>query len=151
MCNGIGVLVVDDEEMILRVAQKILAHAGYRVFPAASGREALELFSSEPGRIHLLLTDLVMPGMRGDELAETIRRQLPSLPLVVMSGNLEGSVKPKLALRPGENFLQKPFGASELIAVIGAQLQPWSLSGARGALLPHREQQPSIAAPPVTA
>ena len=78
------ILCVDDEPTSLFVRSRVLEQAGYEVVPAASAAEALEALKSRS--IDLVLTDLLMPGMNGIELAREIKKQNPSLPVVLFSG-----------------------------------------------------------------
>ena len=75
--NGATVLIVEDEAAVRRVARRTLADRGYTVLEAANGREALELAANHAGHIDLVLTDMVMPEMRGGELAARLRRARP--------------------------------------------------------------------------
>lgn len=114
-------LLVEDEEMVRRLARIILETQGYRVLVAANGEEALQLASLHDGSIHLLLTDVVMPGMGGRQVADILRDRLPGLKVLFMSGYTSDE-----ALRHGiaegrDPFLQKPFTPGGLVeAVRGA-------------------------------
>ena len=78
------ILCVDDERVSLIVRSRVLEKAGYEVIPAASGAEALEILRS--CRIDLVLTDLLMPGMTGEELAREVKLLKPEIPVVLFSG-----------------------------------------------------------------
>jgi CheY-like chemotaxis protein len=106
------VLLVDDEAPLRRVVGEILLDSGYRVELAASAEEALakcEACAARAETIDLLLTDVVMPGMSGRELAIRVRSLLPHVPVLFMSGYEEHS-----GLGGGEPVIPKPFTASAL-------------------------------------
>jgi signal transduction histidine kinase/CheY-like chemotaxis protein len=88
--GGETVLVVDDEPSIRRVLRSILGRLGYKVLEASSGAEALEVLDQAQGRVDALLTDVVMPGMRGSELALVFQARCPARPVLLMSGYAEG-------------------------------------------------------------
>jgi CheY-like chemotaxis protein len=115
------ILVVDDEPAVRRVAGKALTRAGHEALAAGSGLEALELLAS--GQVvDLLITDLVMPGMDGVELAERACVERPGLPVLFMSGyagRLPAAAQG--AVRPAE-LLEKPFTPEALVAVVAKTL-----------------------------
>lgn len=78
------ILCVDDEKISLLVRTRVLEKAGYEVISANSAAEALEVLQSRP--VDLVLTDLIMPGMNGAELAREVKTQNPSLPVILFSG-----------------------------------------------------------------
>lgn len=86
----------------------------YRVLEARNGAEALELAAAHAGPIHLLLTDMVMPGMRGHELAEQLCSSRPRMKVLYVSGYTDGSVAENGDLAPGSAFLEKPFSSDAL-------------------------------------
>src|ERR1700680_453040 len=108
------ILVVDDEQMVLGLADLMLTRFGYRVVTAANGKEALRLFEKKPElEVHLALVDLVMPEMNGIEVVERIRELRPSLPVLYFSAYSEDdSVRPTFAR--GAPFLPKPFTSLQL-------------------------------------
>ena len=85
-----SILLAEDEAGVRRLAQQILERAGYRVVPAADGREALIQAAGEPGSLDLLLTDVVMPGLRGPELAEALAASGKVRRVVLFSGYPDG-------------------------------------------------------------
>jgi PAS domain S-box-containing protein len=109
------VLVAEDEEGVRGPVRRILAAHGYRVLEAADGPAALALAASHPGNIDLLLTDVVMPGMGGAELARRLCRERTGLRVMFMSGYSDEAVATQGALSPGAAFLQKPFSVEELV------------------------------------
>jgi two-component system cell cycle sensor histidine kinase/response regulator CckA len=108
------VLLVEDEETILRVARELLSSLGYRVLTAPDGVRALEVVASHRGRIHLLITDVVMPKMGGFELATKLIELQPGMRVLYSSGYTETSIVDQGVLAEGINFLQKPYSPSTL-------------------------------------
>ena len=108
------ILVVDDDLAVREVASRVLRRAGYRVLEAADGQEALAVARGEAGRLDLLLTDVVMPGMNGRELAERLTEVRPETRLLYMSAYTEDEVILR-GIRIAEmNFLSKPFSLDTL-------------------------------------
>ena len=107
------ILVVDDEVMVLTMAETILTDYGYKVLTAGGGQKALALLSREDTKVDLVLTDLVMPTMGGRELAERIRQLAPATKIFCMSGYVMPSDK-----QTGTAYLQKPFTSQELLAKV---------------------------------
>ncbi|HWO11439.1 MAG TPA: ATP-binding protein, partial [Polyangiaceae bacterium] len=112
------VLLVDDEAMVRRVVCRILQLHGFRVLQAGSGNEALLAAERYPHQIHLLLTDLVMPKMGGEQLAEQLRRIRPDLRILYMSGYTEQRVGETLPLAGDVGFIPKPFSPDRLVAAV---------------------------------
>jgi CheY-like chemotaxis protein len=102
------VLLVEDEEVVRNLARRVLRDSGYHVIEAGSGEEALRLAGECPGRIDLLLTDVVMPGMNGRELAERLGEIRPETRVVFMSGYTEDVIL-KRGVSGDRAFLAKPF------------------------------------------
>jgi CheY-like chemotaxis protein len=107
------ILVVEDEPAVRRLAVLSLQARGYTVLEASSGGEALELVAGLSIPIDALVSDVVMPGLSGPQLAERLRRQCPTLRLLLMSGHVEASVLPDIA-ESGVAFLPKPFTPERL-------------------------------------
>ena len=103
------VLLVEDEDMVRHVARRILARHGYTVLEAASGDDALAISRENAGPIHLMLTDVVMPGMSGRETADNLKPQRPGMKVLFMSGHTENAIVHHGVLDPGTAFIQKPF------------------------------------------
>jgi len=108
------ILLVEDQEQVRTVARHILERYGYRVVVAHSAGDALILCEKNPGTIHLLLTDVVMPQMSGVELVKRIAPQLPGLKVLFMSGYTDDSIVRHGVLTSEVPFLQKPFTAESL-------------------------------------
>ncbi len=110
------VLLVEDEEMVRRLAKEVLEERGYTVLEALSASDALRLVDNWTGRLDLLLTDVVMPGMNGRELAETLGARYPGLPVIYMSGYTDDAVVRRGVRARDAGFLQKPFTPLTLTA-----------------------------------
>ena len=91
---------------------------GYTVLEAASGHDALSVSQQTQGRIHLMLTDVVMPGISGGETAELLKAQRPEMKVLFMSGHTENSIVHHGVLNPGVAFLQKPFKHDLLVSKV---------------------------------
>ena len=107
-------LVVDDEEMVRRLAARMLAMLGYRVLEARSGQEAVRLLRRGAHRIQGVLTDVAMPGIGGRELGETIAQCWPQIRVLYMSGFAANRMVNEGALDPSVPFIQKPFTSEQL-------------------------------------
>jgi PAS domain S-box-containing protein len=116
------VLLVEDEGQILNLGRRILAQQGYTVLAAPSPEAALALATHHPGPIHLLITDVVMPGMNGKELFERIRTGRPKVICLYMSGYTADVIAHHGVLDEGVRFLQKPFRIRELAEKVRAVL-----------------------------
>jgi two-component system, cell cycle sensor histidine kinase and response regulator CckA len=108
------ILLVEDELAVRRLARRLLRQQGYTVLEAANGLEALRLVSQQSGPIHLLLTDVVMPGMSGPELALHLSREQSGMRVIYMSGYADEALGHHGVLSEGMDFLQKPFTPHEL-------------------------------------
>ncbi|HEX4929853.1 MAG TPA: response regulator, partial [Gaiellaceae bacterium] len=117
------VLLAEDEPTIRRLATRILSTQGYTVLAAATGADALEIARATE-RIDVLLTDVIMPGMTGGELAATLARERPGLPTVYMSGYSDQIVAQHGVLDANTLYLQKPFRPQELLELLEQTLAP---------------------------
>jgi two-component system, cell cycle sensor histidine kinase and response regulator CckA len=112
--NGQTVLLVEDDDGVRALTQRLLGQLGYRVITARDGGEALARWQESSKQVELLLSDVVMPGMSGHELAEMLRGERPDLPIVLMSGYSRDRLSRSLAEDQRLRRLDKPFTASEL-------------------------------------
>ncbi|BBO80866.1 hypothetical protein DSCO28_14320 [Desulfosarcina ovata subsp. sediminis] len=112
------ILVVEDEKSILELARSILERFGFTVLTAGTPEEALRLVEQHNGDIHLLITDVVMPGMNGRELSIRLRSIYPGLKQLFMSGYTANVIVHQGVLDEGAKFLQKPFSISDLAAKV---------------------------------
>ncbi len=109
------ILVVDDEEAVIEIAQAILERAGFRVFTAASGREAVDALQTHGADIDAVVLDLVMPEMGGAETFDALRRVRPELPILVVSGYDKEMASEHFVGRGIAGFLYKPYEPDELV------------------------------------
>lgn len=116
------ILVVEDDAATRKVTRRLLAKAGYTIFEASNGLEALEVIGSHKGPIHLVLTDLMMPSMTGVELAARLATLKPELPVAFMSGYADRGLFEADALSAPSPFIEKPFTASKLLDFVRAEL-----------------------------
>jgi PAS domain S-box-containing protein len=116
--NGEAVLVVEDEVTILELLQTMLDQLGYAVMTASSPQAALDLAKACDGRIHLLITDVIMPEMNGRELAGRIRELYPEVRLLFMSGYPADVIAEQGVLDRGVQFIQKPFSMQDIAAKV---------------------------------
>jgi two-component system cell cycle sensor histidine kinase/response regulator CckA len=116
--SGELILVVEDEEAVRHTAARGLAESGYRVLQADSGHQALDLAAQSPDRIALVLTDVVMPGMSGRDLAAAIGELIPGIPVLFTSGYTDGEIVRRGLLAPGAAFLPKPFTVAALVRAV---------------------------------
>ena len=112
------VLLVEDEETLRSLGVVVLESYGYNVLTAAEGQEALRLAQRHKGKLDLLLTDVVMPGISGCELAATLRKRQPDLKVLFLSGYTEEDIVSRGILNHGSAFLHKPFSPASLVAKI---------------------------------
>jgi DNA-binding NtrC family response regulator len=108
------IFLVEDDEQIRQVVRKTLEAAGYRAIAARNGAEALDAARRHDGHIALVVTDLVMPGMSGREMADELEKNQPGLRFLFVSGYSD-DVEALHRERTNASFLQKPFAAHELM------------------------------------
>jgi CheY-like chemotaxis protein len=114
--RGESVLIAEDDEAVRRVAERILGTAGYNVASCGGGVEALELLDDPGARFDHLLADVVMPGMRGDDLARRAVAMRPGLHVLFMSGYSDDAPPSDLGPTAGRvSFIDKPFDAGALL------------------------------------
>jgi CheY-like chemotaxis protein len=111
--GGQTVLVVEDADGLRELARRLLQRQGYKVLVAADADEALRLFGQHPS-IDVLLTDVVMPGLSGPELAKQLLERRPALKAIYMSGYTKEAIVQHGVLDPGIAFLHKPFTSETL-------------------------------------
>ena len=112
--SGGTVLLVDDDEMILRVSSEFLGVLGYDVLTSSSGRQALQVYEANRAQVDLVIVDMLMPDMRGDEVLEALKGLDPNIRVLVCSGlSVEHHTRdfPELAC---DGYLQKPFSMGRL-------------------------------------
>ncbi len=112
--NGETILVVEDEVAILALIERTLSRLNYSIILAGSPSEALQMVKTTPMKISLLITDVIMPGMNGNQLAEEMRTFLPTIKCLFMSGYTADVIAHRGVLDSGLNFIQKPFSSKDL-------------------------------------
>jgi CheY-like chemotaxis protein len=117
-----SILVVEDEDGVRAITKRILEEAGYDVLVAADPLIALEM-ASDGTSIDLLLTDVIMPGLSGRELAYRLLSMRPALKTIFMSGYNDEIIARQGVLEDGLSFLQKPFGPEDLLTIVRDVLQ----------------------------
>jgi two-component system cell cycle sensor histidine kinase/response regulator CckA len=120
--EGQTILVADDEDGLRQVVTRLLTGAGYQVLAAASGREALAIAETHDGVIDALLTDVLMPGMNGRELADALQLARPATPVLYMSGYAASIMTAQGLLDPDVTVVSKPFTKDELLNALSATL-----------------------------
>jgi CheY-like chemotaxis protein len=113
-CGSETVLLVEDHPEVLRLIREILRRKGYRLLEAANGAEALAVAAGYAGSIDALVTDVVMPGMNGRELAARLLQLRPLIKVLFTSGYAAGALGTQGVLDPGMAYLPKPFTAAQL-------------------------------------
>jgi len=108
------ILLVDDHPSIRKLLGSILKSEGYAVLEAEDGRQALELCRRYESRIHLLFTDIVMPGMNGSKLAEQVVMLRPGIQILYMSGYVDPLAFTRLQPQGDDHFLKKPCDIQEI-------------------------------------
>lgn len=113
--TGETILVVEDEPAMREVTRRILSRGGYQVITAANGREAIQVATNHDGGIDVLVTDIVMPQMLGQEAAERIRALRPGVKVLFMSGYTRGLLDSKGIAAGDVNLIEKPFTEESLL------------------------------------
>jgi two-component system, cell cycle sensor histidine kinase and response regulator CckA len=124
-CRGSEtILLVEDEEPLRKLCTEFLEQLGYRMLTASNAKEAVALVEGYSGKIDLLITDVVMPGLPGPELAEALLALRPDLKVIFISGYAAGSLAPDGILKPGTVLVNKPFTIRALTAKLREVLGP---------------------------
>jgi CheY-like chemotaxis protein len=116
------VLVVDDEDIVREVAREMLREKGFDVLTAADGQQGVELYRRHADRIAVVLLDLTMPEMSGEEALAEIRRIRPNAKVILCSGYAEDDLKRRFAGLGAADFIQKPFKLRALVRKLHATL-----------------------------
>ena len=123
-----AILLVEDEPLVQSLLSRALVEAGYRTEVATDGEEALQVLARLEGKVAAVLSDVVMPGMGGRELAEELRKRWPNVPILFMSGYTNEEIINRGLLGPDEPFLQKPFPPAALAAALAGLLERGSIA-----------------------
>lgn len=122
--GGGAILVIDDDELLLELVKEFLAEAGYRVYAARTGEAALEIFSGNSKEIDLVITDMGLPGIGGDEVVMKIREINPSTKCIGMSGFGGEDMLRQVKRIDFGAFIPKPFDRELLLKSVGAMIGP---------------------------
>jgi two-component system, cell cycle sensor histidine kinase and response regulator CckA len=117
------ILVADDEAQVRSLARDILLGAGYRVLEAEDGEQALRVAEEYPGAIHVLLTDIMMPGINGKELADRLAAVRTDTKMIFMSGRASEVISDAGVLIPVDTFLAKPFTSERLLNKVRERIE----------------------------
>jgi PAS domain S-box-containing protein len=123
------ILIVEDDDIVRELVNTTLCLAGYTVLESEDGDKAIELCREQEGRIHLLITDVVMPRMGGCELASLLGPECPMMKVLYISGHSENAIEHHGVMEEGAAFLQKPFTPEALTRKIRQVLDGDSLPG----------------------
>lgn len=116
------ILFVEDEPSLARIGKRVLEGLGYRVLTATTPSEAVRLVEQGPGPIHLLASDVIMPGMSGPQLAAKLQSRLPDLKCLYLSGYAANAIAEHGVMDESVNFLPKPYSTADLAAKVRAVL-----------------------------
>jgi DNA-binding NtrC family response regulator len=121
---GSAILVVDDDALLLEIAGEFLSDAGYRVYTAENGEDALKIFAARSQEIGLIITDMGLPGMGGDEVVVKVREINPSTKCIAMSGFGGEEMIRQVKRVDFGTFIPKPFDRELLLKAVGAVIGP---------------------------
>ena len=116
------ILLVEDEDFVRQVTAEVLSFGGYQVFGARTAAEAMRVFRQQRAKVQLLLTDVVLPGTNGRELARELRLLDPALKTMFISGYPDNEVTRHGLEEPGMFYLPKPFSVESLMQKVGQVL-----------------------------
>jgi CheY-like chemotaxis protein len=122
------ILIVEDDAALLQVIHQSLEAVGYMILAAHSPAEAIRISESYPGPIHLMVADVIMPGMNGTQLATHLSAPRPEMKVLYVSGYTDDTIVRHGVLEPGLAFLQKPFSPKTLARKVGEVLATASVS-----------------------
>lgn len=117
------ILVAEDEAPVRDLIVRALSGLGYRVLTASDGIEALRVAEAHAGEIHLLVSDVIMPGLRGPDLVHELRQQRPELRALLLSGYTTDADAVEQAVQRGDGFLTKPFAVADLASAVRVALR----------------------------
>lgn len=120
--SGPLLLVVDDEEALCQLIRDALTRRGYRVLTATSGAEGVRIFREQADQVHLVILDMVMPGMDGRAVFEALRAVHPEVRVLVSSGYMDEATAASILRRGVAGFLRKPYTLRQLVEAVEAAL-----------------------------
>ncbi len=126
------ILLVEDDPVVRDLVSRVLLRQGYTVLEAKNGHDAIEIANRHVGSIHLLLTDVIMPGMNGKELSEKLKAARPLMRVLFMSGYTDDIIAPHGILEPEVAFIQKPLSPLHLARRVRALIDEGSLQRRTG-------------------
>jgi len=128
------ILIVEDEPAVLRLSERVLCRAGHQVLKAEDAAQALATLEEHGGDVDLLLTDVVLPGPSGKELADLLAETRPDLRVIFMAGYTDDAVLRRGVGQEGVPFLQKPFEGEDLLEMVERVLDGHPREESPGAL-----------------
>jgi len=117
------ILIIDDEEMVVEITERMLQKIGYKIIKAKSGHEGLKLFQTHRNRIDLIICDMIMPIMDGLELVHRLREIAPCVKVLLSSGSLKDEDEKDVVRRGFNGLIKKPYKMNDLSEKIGKILQ----------------------------
>ncbi len=117
------ILVVDDEPFIREFLTEILEENGYLVYTKSNGKDGLAFFEDHREEIDLVVTDRNMPELDGERLLMQLKSIRPSLPVILITGNIDNDISERMEQSGAHKVLRKPFDPEELLSAIGSALQ----------------------------
>ena len=124
MTNRGAVCVIDDDDGVRKLVHAVLATSGYTVIEATDGKEALTIFQNDSARFDMVLTDVVMPGLSGPQLAQKMCLTHPGMQVLFMSGYTDEALGQHGVLEEGIALLEKPFTRGSLLRKLREILDP---------------------------
>jgi len=117
--KGTGaILLAEDEDMVSELTKTILERSGYTVFTASNGEEALDLYEKERDRVALIILDLIMPGMGGEQCLEELRKIDPNVRIVVTSGYPINGATKETVESLANGFVGKPYNVNKILRAV---------------------------------
>ena len=116
--QGETILLVDDEPSILEIASRLLNRGNYRVITTSNGKNALELYEKHREEIRLVILDLLMPGMGGEDCLRALLRMAPNIRVLMASGGLKSGMEEELKASGAKGVIRKPFDMPQLLETI---------------------------------
>jgi two-component system, cell cycle sensor histidine kinase and response regulator CckA len=120
--GGATILLAEDDPSVREIVRAMLSKKGYAVLCASDGEQAIDMASKHDGTIDLLLTDVVLPGLSGREVAERLNADRPELRVLYMSGYTDDAILRRGVLTQRSSLIQKPFSAADLMNRVGELL-----------------------------